>query len=155
MASAELVIETDRDSLWAAIADPRTYPDWLVGTKKIRAVDPAWPAPGTAFHHRVGFGPLVINDRTRVIEVDRPRLLTLRIRATLAIQAIVRFELRDDPAGTHVRFEEEPARRLIGNLVRPVMDPLTHSRNAASLRRLDQLVTGTSQNEPPDSARQR
>jgi uncharacterized protein YndB with AHSA1/START domain len=154
MASAELVIETDRDSLWAAIADPRTYPDWLVGAKTIRAVDPAWPAPGTAFHHRVGFGPFVINDRTTVIDVDPQRLLALRIRATFAIQAIVRFELRDDPAGTHVRFEEEPARRFLGNLVRPVMDPLTHGRNTASLRRLDQLLTGT-KNEPPDSARQR
>jgi uncharacterized protein YndB with AHSA1/START domain len=152
MASAERVIETDRESLWTAIADPRTYPDWLIGAKFIRAVDPAWPAPGTAFHHRVGFGPLVIDDRTTVIEVDPQRLLTLRIRATFAIQAIVRFELQDDADGTHVRFEEEPARRLLGNLVRPVMDPLTHSRNTASLRRLDQLLTGTIGHEPPDSA---
>ena len=69
--------------------------------------------------------------------------MALRIRATFAVQAIARFELQDDPGGTgtHVRFEEEPARRLIGNLMRPVLDPLTHGRNAASLRRLDSFLT--------------
>jgi uncharacterized protein YndB with AHSA1/START domain len=141
MASAELVIETDRDAVWAVIADPTTYPEWLVGAKRIRAVDPGWPAPGTRFHHRVGFGPVTFDDHTTVLEVDLSRRLALRIRATFLLQAIVRFELRDDPGGTHVRFEEEPARRLIGNIVRPVLDPLTHGRNAASLRQLSELVT--------------
>ena len=65
----------------------------------------------------------------------------LKVRATFALKAIVRFELTDAPGGgTHVRFEEEPAHRIIGNLVRPVMDPLTHGRNAASLDRLAELV---------------
>ena len=142
MASAELVIEADRDSVWAAVADPTTYPSWLVGAKKIRAVDEDWPTPGTRFYHRVGFGPVTFDDHTAVVEVDPRRLLTLRIRATFALQAIARFELSDHPRGTHIRFEEEPARRIIGNLVRPVLDPLTHGRNAASLRRLGSLVTG-------------
>jgi uncharacterized protein YndB with AHSA1/START domain len=140
MASAERTIELARDAVWAALADPRTYPSWLVGAKHIRAVDDSWPAPGSAFHHRVGFGPLTVDDRTTVMEVEPERLLVLRIRATFALQAIVRFELSDEAGGTHVRFEEEPARRLIGNLVRPVMDPVTHARNAASLDRLARLV---------------
>jgi uncharacterized protein YndB with AHSA1/START domain len=155
MASSELVIEADRDTVWTAIADPRTYPSWLVGAKKIRAVDSAWPAVGTVFDHRVGFGPIVIDDRTTVLEVEPGRLLALRIRATLALHAIVRFELRDDPGGTHIRFEEEPARRILGNLVRPVMDPLTHGRNAASLRRLDRLLTAPTNQTSPGSARPR
>jgi uncharacterized protein YndB with AHSA1/START domain len=144
MASAELVMESDRDTVWATVADPRTYPSWLVGAKAIRDVDAGWPAPGTVFHHRVGFRPLLIDDCTSVVEVEPGRLLTLRIRATLALQAIVRFELHDEPTGTRVRFEEEPARRRLGNLVRPVMDPLTHLRNAASLRRLNALLVRAS-----------
>jgi uncharacterized protein YndB with AHSA1/START domain len=147
MASAELVIEADRDTVWAAVADPTTYPSWLIGAKAIRAVDGRWPARGTAFHHRVGVRPLLIDDRTTVVEIDPGRLLTLRIRATFALQAIVRFELSDDAGGTRIRFEEEPARRLVGNLVRPVMDPLTHLRNAASLRRLDSLLIGAAKEE--------
>jgi uncharacterized protein YndB with AHSA1/START domain len=153
MASAELVIEADRDAVWAAIADPTTYPSWLLGAKAIRAVDVGWPALGTAFHHRVGFPPLLIDDRTTVVEIVPRRLLTLRIRATFALQAIVRFELDDDPTGTCIRFEEEPARRILGNLVRPVMDPLTHLRNAASLRRLASLLIGASKTESAGSPR--
>jgi uncharacterized protein YndB with AHSA1/START domain len=141
MASAELVIEADRDAVWAVVADPETYPSWLVGAKAMRGVDPDWPEPGSRFHHRVGFGPINLDDHTTVMEVDPGRLLKLRIRATFAIQAVVRFELRDDPGGTHIRFEEEPARRLIGNLLRPVLDPLTHGRNVASLHRLAGVVT--------------
>jgi uncharacterized protein YndB with AHSA1/START domain len=140
MASVELVIEADRDAVWAVICDPRTYPAWLVGAKSIRAVDEDWPAPGTAFHHRVGFGPITFDDHTTVVEAEPGRLLKLRIRATLLLQAIARFELREGHRGTHVSFEEEPAHRIIGNLVRPVMDPLTHVRNLASLRRLDDFL---------------
>jgi uncharacterized protein YndB with AHSA1/START domain len=140
MASADLVIEADRDAVWAAVADPTTYPSWLIGAKLIRSVDQDWPSPGTRFHHRVGFGPITFDDHTTVVEVDPSRLLALRIRATFALQAIARFELSDHDRGTQVRFEEEPARRIIGNLVRPVLDPMTHARNAASLRRLSEFV---------------
>ena len=141
MASAELDIDAERDVVWAALVDPRTYPRWLVGAKAIRAVDTTWPEPGSAFHHRVGFGPLTIDDHSTVLEIDPKRLVVLRVRATFALKAIVRFELSDAPGGgTHLRFEEEPAHRLVGNIVRPVMDPLTHGRNAASLRRLAEVV---------------
>jgi hypothetical protein len=37
-------------------------------------------------------------------------------------------------------MEEEPTRRVIGNLVRPVLDPAIHMRNHRSLRRLEALV---------------
>jgi uncharacterized protein YndB with AHSA1/START domain len=148
MASAEAVIEADLDEVWAAIADPQTYPSWLVGAKLIRAVDPDWPTPGSRFHHRVGFGPISFDDHTDVVEIDPPRRLVLRIRATFAIQALARFELSQRPDGTHVRFEEEPARRLVGNVVRPVLDPLTHGRNVASLRQLQRLLTTPSNDLP-------
>jgi hypothetical protein len=140
MASVELVIEAEHGAVWAAVSDPRTYPAWLVGAKAVRAVDHDWPAPGSAFHHRVGFGPLTFNDRTTVVEADPGRLLKLRIRATLLLHAIAHFEVRDDPRGTRVSFGEEPAHRFVGNVVRPVMDPLTHIRNLASLRRLDNFL---------------
>jgi hypothetical protein len=37
-------------------------------------------------------------------------------------------------------MQEEPAARLIGNVVRPIMDPTMHVRNHRSLRRLAQVV---------------
>ena len=41
-----------------------------------------------------------------------------------------------------VSIEEEPAVRTVGNIVRPVMDPLIHVRNHRSLRRFAALVEG-------------
>ena len=38
--------------LWAALIDPTTYPQWLIGAQKIRDVDDTWPAVDAAFHHR-------------------------------------------------------------------------------------------------------
>ena len=48
------------EAVWDVIADGWTYSQWVVGNSRMRAVDPAWPAPGTAFYHRVGLGPLTI-----------------------------------------------------------------------------------------------
>jgi uncharacterized protein YndB with AHSA1/START domain len=140
MAYAEELVPADRSTVWAALVDPRTYPEWLAGCKDIRGVDEAWPAVGSAFHHRVGAGPVTLDDRTSIVDIQHERRLVLRIRATFAIQAVVTFELREAPGGTIVTFEEEPAHRLIGNVVRPVLDPLTHVRNKASLRRLATLL---------------
>lgn len=140
MAHVEELVPADVSTVWAALVDPRTYPQWLAGCKHIRGVDDEWPQPGAAFHHRVGVGPLTFDDRTVLVDLDEERTLVLRIRASFAVQAIVTFTLRPAPGGTLVAFEEEPAKRLIGNLVRPVLDPLTHLRNQASLRRLATLV---------------
>src|SRR4051794_22335383 len=104
MANVELLIAADRYAVWDVVSDPQTYPAWLIGAKLIRAVDQDWPDPGAAFHHRVGFTPFTFDDQTTVVEADPGRLLKLRIRATLFLQAIVRFELREDPRGTRVTF---------------------------------------------------
>jgi len=37
-----------------ALADPRTYPQWLLGAKEIRSIDPTWPAPSSSFRHQIG-----------------------------------------------------------------------------------------------------
>ena len=52
-----------------------------------------------------------------------------------------------------VSFEEEPAPRLLGNLVRPLMDPLTHLRNHRSLRRLAALVERGGPQRPAERPR--
>jgi uncharacterized protein YndB with AHSA1/START domain len=140
MARAELLVPADPEVVWATLTDPHTYPQWLAGCKHMRDVDDHWPAVGSAFHHRVGFGPLTFDDRSWVLAVEARRRLVLQVRATFAIQAVVTFELRPADGGTLVSFEEEPAHRLIGNIVRPVMDPLTHVRNKASLQQLAQVV---------------
>ena len=49
---------------------PARYGDWVVGSKRIRAADASWPAPGSRFHHTVGVGPLSLDDHTESLEAD-------------------------------------------------------------------------------------
>jgi uncharacterized protein YndB with AHSA1/START domain len=153
MAHIEKVLPHPRDHVWAALIDPNTYPRWLVGAKAMRSVDDEWPAVGSRFHHRVGMGPIRIDDNSEVLEIDAPRRLVLLVRATIAVRGRVTFELAERGESTLLTFEEEPAEilpahRLVGNLVRPVLDPLTHVRNEISMRRLSRVVAGYSPSEP-------
>jgi hypothetical protein len=145
-------IAADRDAVFSVLADPHTYPAWLVGSVEVRTVDRDWPQPGSGFHHRVGAWPLTIADSSWVLDVDPGRMLRLDVRARPFIRAVATFRLVGDGDITMVSLEEEPTLRVLGNLVRPILDPLTHLRNHTSLRRLaDYLEDGarTTHAEPP------
>lgn len=123
------------DEVFTALADPRTYPRWLVGAREMRSIDPSWPAPGSSFHHRVGLvGPLSIADSSSSCEIHAPDLLVLEVRARPLGRARVTFRLRTVAAGTEVAFSEEPigAARLLA----PIAGPLALARNHRSLQNL-------------------
>ena len=67
-------------------------------------------------------------------------MLRLSVRARPLISATVTFHLVGDGQRCTVCMEEEPSLRLIGNIVRPLLDPLIHVRNHRSLRRLERVV---------------
>jgi uncharacterized protein YndB with AHSA1/START domain len=124
------------DEVFAALINPRTYPQWLVGAKEIRSVDSSWPAPGSSFHHVVGVGPVRVPDHTDVLAVDEPRLLELNVRARPFGRAVARFTLVDLAGGrTEVTVDERPDSPILGRL-QPVVDPGLDARNRRSLERL-------------------
>jgi uncharacterized protein YndB with AHSA1/START domain len=131
--------------VWAVLVDPTTYPEWLIGARKIRAVDADWPAVDAAFHHRVGFWPVLVDDKSIIREIRTEELLVLEVRATPLVRGRVRLCLSptSDGAGALLVMEEEPVYRLLGNLLRPVLDPLTHVRNKRSLQKLADVVERT------------
>lgn len=131
------------EAVFAVLADPWTYPDWLVGCKEIRAVDDGWPAPGTRFHHRVGIvGPLTLEDHTKVLECEPGRRLLLEARARPAGVASVEFVLGDDDAGgTVLTLHEAPVRGVAARLHNPLLDALVKARNEKSLKGLSEAVT--------------
>ncbi len=137
-------IDAPPAAVFAVLVDPRTYPRWLIGAHEIRSIDADWPQPGSHFHHRVGVGPFTIPDSSKVLELTPGERLRLAVRARPLISAVATFTIIGDERHTLVTLEEEPAQRLVGNLVRPVMDPITHVRNQRSLRRLVALVEGGS-----------
>ncbi|MCU1371389.1 MAG: polyketide cyclase [Ilumatobacteraceae bacterium] len=130
-------------TVFDALADPWTYPEWLVGAKDMRSVEPAWPSPGSSFHHRVGLGgPLTVADSSTSCEIEAPTLLVLEVRARPAGRARVTFRLTSvSHSSTKVEFSEVP----IGpaRLMTPVAAPLALVRNKRSLERLDEFLQGS------------
>ncbi len=133
-------VDASPDAVYAVLADAPRYADWLVGAAQIRDHDEEWPAPGSRFHHTVGVRPFVLMDTTAVEDVEPGRMLRLQVRARPFIAAVVTFHLVGDGRRCTICMEEEPTLRAVGNLVRPLLDPLTHVRNHRSLRRLERVV---------------
>jgi uncharacterized protein YndB with AHSA1/START domain len=119
VATTGMTVDAPPERVFAVLADPKTYADWVVGSDTIRDADPTWPAPGSRFYHRVGVGPIKVKDHTEVLEADRPRKLALHARAR--------------PLGT--------AGDTLSKLaINPLTDWLVHHRNVESLRRLKRIA---------------
>jgi uncharacterized protein YndB with AHSA1/START domain len=127
-------------AVWDTLADADTYGDWVVGSKRIRAADAAWPAPGSRFHHTVGIGPLSVDDHTESLEAEPPSLLRLRAKARPLGTAQVTLELAPSDGGTYVRMTENPDGLSAVLGINPLVHLLTMVRNAESLRRLEQIA---------------
>jgi uncharacterized protein YndB with AHSA1/START domain len=142
MARNEVQIDAPREQVFALLSDPRTYGYWVVGSQRIRAADPHWPDPGSAFDHRVGVGPFGLKDHTDVLSARAPELLELCARASPLPPARIRLQLTERGGGTHLVMEEAPANRLLSRLIGPIGHRLLWLRNVEALRRLKDLAEG-------------
>ena len=140
MAETEHTIDGSPEEVFDVLLDARSYEHWVVGCKDIRAVDAAWPKPGSRFHHTVGMGPLDVEDTTMVVEVDRPRRLILEARARPAGVAKVVFMVEPEDGRSRVRIWERPIRGLARRLDNRLLDGAVDARNAETLRRLGKQV---------------
>ena len=148
MSVNEIEVDAPPAAVWAVLADPPTYEEWVVGNKAIRDHDPKWPEPGTEFHHKVGFGPVAVKDKTVSLEAVTSRRLVMNVRAFPAGQGVVTFDLTETGQGTHVRMEELPAGGPVKR-VWPALAPLVKLRNAVSLRRLKRLAESRHRAQAP------
>ena len=165
MAFTAREIDASPAEVFAVLADPTTYPDWLIGASEIRDFDHNWPSPGTKFHHMVGIKPFVIPDSTEVIDVEPNRRLKLRVRSRPLVVAEATFELVGTDDRCVVTLAEEPAFRPLADILRPIADPLIHVRNHRSLERLEDVVAeraaqaqgqpASRQHRPPTADRRR
>jgi uncharacterized protein YndB with AHSA1/START domain len=128
--------------VFAALADPRSYAYWVVGSQEIRGADPDWPAVGSAFHHTVGIGPLRVKDHTVVEAVKPPRMLQIKAKARPLGTARVRLELRRRGRGTEVTMTEKPGDLATALVFNPLTNLLVRGRNEWSLERLRDLAEG-------------
>jgi uncharacterized protein YndB with AHSA1/START domain len=135
-------INASPEAVFAVLADPRSYAYWVVGSREVRSADAHWPAPGSAFDHAVGIGPLRIRDVSYVEEARPPELLQLRTKARPLGTARVTLRLRPSGAGTDLTMVEDPADRLTALGFNRLTHGLVRVRNARSLDRLKRLAEG-------------
>lgn len=132
-------VAAPRDEVFDAIADPRTYPDWLVGAQRIRHVDPSFPAPGSEFAHSVGpSDEVTVDDTSEAVAVDEDRRLVLEVRVG-PVRGGVEFVLgAPTPQTTEIVLRERPIGPAV--VLTPVLRPSLGARNEESLRRLDAFL---------------
>jgi uncharacterized protein YndB with AHSA1/START domain len=139
MAENEMIVAAPRERVFAILADPDRYAEWLVGTARVRDADAAWPAPGARLHYSVGAGAVTLDDSTEVLECDAPERLLLLARLGPLGSFRVELVLRDDGETTHVTMHES-AVDGVSKLAEPVTGAIVGVRNAMSLRRLKELA---------------
>jgi hypothetical protein len=141
MAHNEIHVDAAPAQVFDVLADPRSYARWVVGSRTIRRADPDWPAPGSAFDHAVGIGPLTVKDSSRVERCERPRLLRLLVMVEPISSAHVTLTLDQAPGGgTRITMDEYAADTRSCLFFNRFTDPFVGLRNKESLRRLKALA---------------
>ncbi len=142
-ARTTLPFESSPEQVFAVLADGRRYADWVVGAKRIRDVDDAWPAEGSCFHHEVGVGPLTIKDSTKLLAFEPPRKVVLEARAWPAGRARVTITVSPRDGGrSEVLIEEVPTGGPAKTIDSWPLRRLTMLRNVESLKRLRRIADG-------------
>lgn len=132
---SELAAPPER--VWAVLADPHSYPEWVVGARRIRSADETWPAPGAMLHHELAAG---IEDSTTVVDSDEGKRLVLRARARPAGIAEVVMTVEPNGEGSKVHMEEKAVSGPASLIPELLLAPLVKARNQESLRRLGELA---------------
>jgi hypothetical protein len=109
----------------------------------VRAVDDAWPEPGSRLHHSFGPWPAVISDATVADEAQEPHRLVLTAKGWPMGEARVSIEIVPDGPGSCTVSLAEDAVSGPGKFVpMPVRQAMILPRNREALRRLAYIAEG-------------
>lgn len=129
--------------VWEVLADGWSYASWVVGTARIRAVDPDWPEIGSRIHHSVGLWPLLLQDFTKVEKSTPTTDLVLLARGWPVGEARVHLSVAPQAQGGCTITMTEDAVRGPGRLVPRLWRWLVlRPRNRESLHRLAMMAEG-------------
>jgi uncharacterized protein YndB with AHSA1/START domain len=130
----QAAVARPRHEVFRTIADPSTYPGWLLGAQRIRHVDRSFPAPSARFDHSVGPTPAAtVDDSSEVLRADPPERLDLLVHVG-PVAGEVTFLLDESSQGTLVTLRERPTGAAAA--LTPLVRPLLYARNRWSLHRL-------------------
>jgi hypothetical protein len=146
------VLHCTPEDVFRVLGDGWLYPSWVVGASRMRTVEQAWPAAGSALHHSFGLWPALIDDKTVVEVWQPPRRMVMRARGWPVGEARVTIDVKRRGQDSLVRIQEDPIAGP-GKLIPPaVMNPPLHWRNTETLHRLAYLAEGMSTRSRDDTA---
>jgi hypothetical protein len=128
------------ETVFAVLANGWRYAEWVVGCRRVRAVEDGWPDPGSQFHHAQGVGWLELRDVTGSVEADSPRRVVLDARAWPAGRALITLTIAEKADGSLITIDEVPTGGPAKMFDNPVLKGIIHLRNREALRRLDRAA---------------
>jgi hypothetical protein len=132
-------------AIFAVLGDGRSYDRWVVGTTKIRSVEPDWPAVGTRLHYQLGRSPARKDDETRSIRYQPDTVLELEAVGRPFGTVRIEFWIEPVRGGSLITLTEHANKGLARLLLRnKLVDLLIWLRNLETLRRLQREVGGRS-----------
>ena len=140
MATARTFVNASPEDVFSVLSDATTYEHWVVGCQQVRQADDSFPEPGSSFEHRIGIGPLRLQDITTVVDATPPSRLVLRTRAWPLGETLVELRMQGRPSGTEVEMRQQPAAGPIAKLDNPLQQLFTSLRDRECLRRLRRLA---------------
>jgi hypothetical protein len=136
-------VHAPAEAVWAVVSDGWLYANWVVGTSRVRAVDPGWPAEGRRIHHSFGVWPAVIDDETVSLEAEPGERLLLRARGWPMGEARVQLSISEQQPDSCLVTIVEDAVAGPGLVVpRPARQVAIAVRNTEALRRLALIAEG-------------
>jgi uncharacterized protein YndB with AHSA1/START domain len=142
MARTTRTLTASPAEVFAVLADGWLYPGWVVGASRMRAVDPAWPAPHAKLHHSFGTWPALLDDETEMLEWEPDRRVLMEARGWPMGTALVELTVTETETGCEVTIDETPHRGPGVLIAGPVQGLVIGYRNTETLRRLAYLAEG-------------
>ncbi|MEW2584937.1 SRPBCC family protein [Streptomyces virginiae] len=126
--------------VWAVLADPTLYGEWVVGPSESTPLDSAWPEPGSRLRYTVRLGPWSAEGTTTVRHQEAGKELELEASFKSLGTARIFLQLRPWGEETLVVCDEHPLRGLGGSLHNSVSEAALQLRHRGMLARLARLV---------------
>ena len=140
MARNTRVFHCPPESVFAVFASGWLFPAWVVGSSRMREVDRDWPHTGSRLHHSFGIWPLVIDDRTTVLEWDPSSRFVIQAAGWPMGEARVRLEVEPHRDGCRVRIHETAVKGPGTLIPKPLLHSFLWVRNIETLRRLAHMA---------------
>ncbi|MET9374130.1 SRPBCC family protein [Streptomyces sp. NPDC003035] len=140
MAVRHQLIRRSPEDVWAVLADPSRYSEWVVGTSDSEPLDGDWPQVGSRLRYTVRLGPWSGHGETIVRRCEPGA--ELELEAVAQGIGTARIALVVSPWGeeTLVICDEHPLRGLGGRWHNTLSDSLIELRHRGMLARLARTV---------------